>query len=106
MSFLEPGPPLRVKICGLTNPVDADMALAAGADALGFNFYEKSKRHLDLEAARPWITALAGRTQRIAVVVNPPCANPAILTPSNSTGTKPRSFAPPPVSPFGCARPA
>ena len=52
MSFLEPGPPLRVKICGLTNPVDADMALAAGADALGFNFYEKSKRHLDLEAAQ------------------------------------------------------
>lgn len=71
MSFLEPGPPLRVKICGLTNPADADVALAAGADALGFNFYEKSKRYLDFEAARPWITALAGRTQRIAVVVNP-----------------------------------
>jgi len=71
MSFFEPGPPLRVKICGITNPADADTALAAGADALGFNFYEKSKRFLDFEEARPWITALAGRAIRIAVVVNP-----------------------------------
>jgi hypothetical protein len=30
LSFLEPGPPLRVKICGLTNPADAETALAAG----------------------------------------------------------------------------
>ncbi len=77
MSFFEPGPPLRVKICGITSPADADVALAAGADALGFNYYEKSKRCLDIEADRSWITALAGRTQRIAVVVNP---TPELLT--------------------------
>jgi len=71
MSLFQPGPPLRVKICGLTNAADAVTAIASGADALGFNFYSESKRFLDFETARPWITALAGRTQRIAVVVNP-----------------------------------
>ncbi len=79
MSLFQPGPPLRVKICGLTNAADAVTAIASGADALGFNFYSESKRFLDFETARPWITALAGRTQRIAVVVNPSPAQLATL---------------------------
>jgi len=79
MSFFQIGPPLRVKICGITNAADAEAALAAGADALGFNFYSESKRFLDFETVRPWISALAGRTPRIAVVVNPSSAQLATL---------------------------
>ena len=41
----------RIKICGLTREADVDAAVAAGADALGFNFYPESSRYLSVERA-------------------------------------------------------
>jgi len=60
---------LRVKICGITNAADAAHTVAAGADAVGINLYEKSKRHVELEDAMSWLKDVP--ITRIAVVVNP-----------------------------------
>ena len=46
---------VRVKICGVTNPVDAAFAIDAGADAVGLNFYPKSPRYLPVEMAE-WVS--------------------------------------------------
>ena len=65
-------PRVRVKICGLTNREDAETAIALGADALGFNFFEGSKRHLVLDENFAWIAALPPFVTRVAVLVNAP----------------------------------
>ena len=41
----------KVKICGLTDPADVPAAILAGASYVGFVFFPKSPRHLELEAA-------------------------------------------------------
>lgn len=60
-----------VKICGITNQVDAELAIAAGADALGFNFWPGSRRYTDPENAAAWIRELPDTVLRVGVVVNP-----------------------------------
>lgn len=65
---------VRVKICGITTPADAEAAIDAGADALGFNGFPGSKRFLDLAAASPWMATLPPFVTRVAVLVNPTLA--------------------------------
>jgi phosphoribosylanthranilate isomerase len=62
---------LYVKICGITNPHDANIAMNAGADALGFNFYPRSKRYIDINAARSWLKDVPTSVARVAILVNP-----------------------------------
>lgn len=47
-----------VKICGLTNLDDSQVAVAAGADLLGFNFYVKSPRFVTPETAATIVRTL------------------------------------------------
>ena len=50
---------VKVKVCGITNLADAEMALQCGADALGFNFYRPSPRYVTPEKARAIVQALS-----------------------------------------------
>jgi phosphoribosylanthranilate isomerase len=59
-----------VKICGMTNLEDALAAVEAGADAVGFVFYEKSPRKISVEAAREIVEKLPERVDKIGVFVN------------------------------------
>jgi phosphoribosylanthranilate isomerase len=60
-----------VKICGLTTLEDALACVDAGADALGFNFWPKSRRHLTVEAAAMIARRLPPNVRTVGVFVNP-----------------------------------
>ncbi len=62
--------PALVKICGLTTPAALAAALDCGADMVGFVFFPKSPRHLDLAAAAALGAGVGGRAQKVALTVD------------------------------------
>lgn len=61
---------MHIKICGITNWEDARLAMDAGADALGFNFYAKSPRRIALSQATEIIRRMPQRVTATGVFVN------------------------------------
>lgn len=65
--------PFRIKICGLTDPANVRPTVEAGAQALGLNFYPKSKRYIDSsEFGKKLIAELPSPTSLVGVFVNAP----------------------------------
>ncbi len=62
---------VRVKICGVTRLEDALAAARLGADALGFNFWPRSKRFIAPDAAGSIVRALPPGVATFGVFVDP-----------------------------------
>src|SRR6266852_3906024 len=98
-----------VKICGTTNLEDALVAVDAGADAVGFVFYDKSPRKISDEAARAIAEKLPEHVEKVGVFVGNSEVDPfevlfaAGLTglqtyPSSERGAQPSALNPVGVS--------
>jgi phosphoribosylanthranilate isomerase len=64
--------PPRVKICGITNLHDAELAVELGAWAVGMIFFEDSPRRCSLVEAERIVAALRRRVELCGVFVNAP----------------------------------
>ncbi len=65
----------RIKICGLTREQDVDAAVEAGADAIGFNLYEKSPRYVTIQRAAELARRLPPFVTPVVLYVNESATN-------------------------------
>src|SRR5262245_13983786 len=61
---------VAVKICGITRVEDAELCVAAGADAIGLNFSERSPRCVSVAQARRIVELIAKRALTVGVFVD------------------------------------
>jgi phosphoribosylanthranilate isomerase len=61
---------VKVKVCGVRSVEEAEAALDAGADALGFNFWPQSRRYITPRAAAGIISKLSPVASTVGVFVN------------------------------------
>lgn len=61
---------VNVKICGLRSARDITAAVAAGARSIGFVFFEKSPRHVNLDEAAKLAALVPEGVCKVALTVN------------------------------------
>ncbi len=61
---------IRAKICGITTPESLDAAILDGADYVGFVFFAKSPRNLDIDRAKELAARARGQVKIVALTVN------------------------------------
>lgn len=63
---------VRIKVCGIIHPDDAEAAVDLGVDLIGLNFVAGTPRALSLEQAERIAERVAGRVERVAVFRDAP----------------------------------
>ena len=61
---------VRIKVCGIIHPDDAEAAVDAGVDLIGLNYVTGTPRALTIEQAEKIAARVAGRVERVAVFQN------------------------------------
>lgn len=62
--------PVHAKICGLTTPDTLDAAITHGASHVGFVYFLKSPRHLDLARLSGLAARVPSHVQKVGVIVD------------------------------------
>lgn len=62
---------LDVKICGLSTPEAIDASIARGATHVGFVFFEKSPRHVEIDRMAELVRHVSDRAETVIVTVDP-----------------------------------
>ncbi len=60
-----------VKICGVTSIPDAYACVESGADAIGLNLYQQSKRFISMEDAAAIVQEVSPYVKTVAIMVRP-----------------------------------
>ena len=97
---------LLVKICGITSAQDAQLAVEAGADALGFVFFAMSPRKVSVERAAEIARAVPKGVRRVGVFVNESPAEMARVADAVALDLLQLHGDEPPEALAGLARPA
>ena len=61
-----------IKICGITNLEDAQLAIEAGANAIGFVFFDRSPRKVEVETVRAITERVPEAVEKVGVFVDEP----------------------------------
>tara|TARA_B100001057_G_C22854451_1_gene952201 strand:+ start:690 stop:1298 length:609 start_codon:yes stop_codon:yes gene_type:complete len=61
---------MKVKICGITNLLDAKNCETLGVDMIGFIFYKKSPRYINLDSSLKIISKLNNKIKKVGVFVD------------------------------------
>jgi phosphoribosylanthranilate isomerase len=64
------GSEVGIKICGIKSLADAITSVELGANSLGFNFWNKSKRFITRNQIEEWIPSIDDKVERVGVFVN------------------------------------
>jgi phosphoribosylanthranilate isomerase len=62
---------ISIKICGLSTPETIAAAVTAGADHIGFMFFARSPRHLDIGRAAALAALVPANVMKVGVFVDP-----------------------------------
>jgi len=74
---------LAIKICGLSTPETVGASIRGGATHLGFNFFPKSPRYVEVDQMRALAALVPSQIERVAILVDP---SDEILTDLAATG--------------------